>query len=275
MGHRTHVGDVLLFCRDAVVVLLSPRQMGHRTHVGDVLLFCRDAVVVLLSTRQMGHRTHVGDVLLFCRDAVIVLLSPRQMGHRTHVGTSYSSAETQSLYSWAPGKWVTGHTLGTSYSSAETKSLYSWAPGKWVTGHTLGTSYSSAETQSLYSIASPQLTGLLFLKNLFLFTLSNRIRLIFKQIYLILTLESNRNGYFIIINKSRCQHGFWWLCLTVSLCVSLFICPYHPSLPEGPPDSIWCSHKDDVDNFLLVGQHRHIHVQSSKEWRHLWVGPPS
>ena len=50
-----------------------------------------------------------------------------------------------------------------------------------------------------------------------------------------------------------------WLCYTDSLH------PYHPSFPAGPPNYILCLHRADVNKFLLVSQHWHIHEQGSIE----------
>ena len=52
-----------------------------------------------------------------------------------------------------------------------------------------------------------------------------------------------------MIIKSRSSHKFPWVS----------ICPY-PSLPVGFPDYILYSHRADIDRFLLVDQHLHLHV---------------
>ena len=53
--------------------------------------------------------------------------------------------------------------------------------------------------------------------------------------------------------------------------LSLFIGCYHQSLPAGLPDYILYPHRPDVDKFLLVCQHLHVHVKGSIQKDHLCV----
>ena len=69
----------------------------------------------------------------------------------------------------------------------------------------------------------------------------------------------------VIIIKSRWQHGFPWLALSIR--------PYHPSFPEDLSDYILCPYKSVVSKVLLVGQHWHVHLKGSIEERHLWSRP--
>ena len=48
-----------------------------------------------------------------------------------------------------------------------------------------------------------------------------------------------------------------------SLSLSVTIRPYHPSLLAGLLDYILCLYRAVVGEFLLVGQHCHIHVKVS------------
>ena len=64
-----------------------------------------------------------------------------------------------------------------------------------------------------------------------------------------------------------------WFSLTLSLSLSLFLRPYHPSSPAVLLNYILCPQRADVDKFLLVGQHWHVHVKGSIEERHLWIRP--
>ena len=53
---------------------------------------------------------------------------------------------------------------------------------------------------------------------------------------------------------------------------TLSIHPYYPSLPAGLPNYTLCPHRANVNKFLLVGQHWHVHELGSTEERHSWVG---
>ena len=48
---------------------------------------------------------------------------------------------------------------------------------------------------------------------------------------------------------------------------------YIPSLPAIPPNYILHSHRSVVGKFLLVGQHRLVHVKGSIRERHVWFPP--
>ena len=54
---------------------------------------------------------------------------------------------------------------------------------------------------------------------------------------------------------------------------SLHIHHSHLLLPAGLPNYILCLHRTDVNKFLLVGQHWHVHVWGVIEERQLWVCP--
>ena len=58
------------------------------------------------------------------------------------------------------------------------------------------------------------------------------------------------------------QHG--------SHCISLSTSPYHQSVTILP-NYILCPYRANVNKFLLVSQHWHVHAEGSK--LHLWVRP--
>ena len=55
--------------------------------------------------------------------------------------------------------------------------------------------------------------------------------------------------------------------------LSLSVRPYNPSGPADPRNNILCSHRDDVNKFLLVGQHWRVQKLGSTEERH-WCARP-
>ena len=69
----------------------------------------------------------------------------------------------------------------------------------------------------------------------------------------------------IIVIMTGKQHRFPWFFLSNH--------SYHPLLPAGPTNCIWCPHKADINKFLLVGLEYRIHVNGSIKVNHLRVHP--
>ena len=61
--------------------------------------------------------------------------------------------------------------------------------------------------------------------------------------------------------------------LSLSLSLTLSICLKYSSHPTSPLDYTLCQYKAVVGQFLLVGQHWHVHVKGSRGERHLHVRP--
>ena len=57
----------------------------------------------------------------------------------------------------------------------------------------------------------------------------------------------------------------------ISLPPSLSLCPYHSSLPAGLPNYILCWHRVEVNKFLPISKHWHIHVKRSIGEGRLWA----